>query len=354
MIRRGAAALLGTLILGTPGSLLATSFSPYPDNASPITSGMIEVHLRALQIQLFRDEGTQLMDGTPIGSGTATGSSGALLQRAELSASGRVAPMVRYLVVADLAADSSPIIRDALVDLGSSPMFTLRVGQFRIPFGIETQLPPYALPFVNRMVATFLGEQPDEIPGFLQEWDQGVEVYGEPISGPLNVAYALAVINGNGLNADDTNSAKDVVGRIGLRLAGFQIGASWYRGKRQDVSLVDQTRDRAGWDIEFNPNPLKALLIRGELISGDDGSTGRRGWYLLAAYTIADRWTPAARVERWDPDRSAASDAITRTTLGLTYRLADATTLSANYEFRTDDAHPGVGNLAVAQVQISF
>lgn len=315
---------------------------------------MIDIHLRTLQIQFFRDQGTQLMDGTPMGSGTPTGSSGTLLRRAEVSASGRVAPMVRYLVVADLAAELSPIIRDALVDLGTAPQFTLRVGQFRIPFGIETQVPPYALPFVNRMLMTFLSEQPDEVPGFLQEWDRGVEIHGEPISGPLNVAYALAVVNGNGLNTDDTNTAKDVVGRLGLRLAGFQIGASWYRGEQQDVSLVDRTRNRTGWDIEFNPNPLKALLIRGELIDGDDGSTSRRGWYLLVSYTIADQWTPAIRTERLDPDRSAGSDAITRTTLGLTYRLADTAALSLNYEFRTDEAHPGVGNLAVAQLQVSF
>jgi hypothetical protein len=353
MIRRGAAGLFGLLILGSPGSLFATSFSPYPDTSSPLSSGMIELRVRALQVQVFLDEGSQLMDGSGIGPGTSVGRSGALVRRAEVSASGKVASNVRYLLVADLAADS-PMIRDALIDLGSSVLFTLRVGQFRIPFGIETQLPPHALPFVNRTVATFLSEQPDEIPGFLQEWDRGLEVHGEPISGPLNVAYALAIVNGNGLNADDTNSAKDVVGRVGLRLAGFQIGASWYRGKQQDLSLVDRTRNRTGWDIEFNPNPLKALLIRGELIDGDDGSTGHRGWYLLAAYTIADRWTPAVRIERWDPDRSAASDAITRTTLGLTYLLADATSLSLNYEWRDDEGHPGVGNLAVAQLQVSF
>lgn len=353
MVRRGAAALFGLLILGSPGSLFATSFSPYPDNSSPISSGIIEIRLRALQFQVFRDEGSQLMDGSAIGAGTSVGRSGTLVRRAELSASGRVASNVRYLLVADLAA-SSPVIRDALIDLGSMPMFTLRVGQFRIPFGIETQLPPSALPFVNRMVMTFLSEQPDEIPGLLQEWDRGIEVHGEPISGPLNVAYALAVVNGNGLNADDTNSAKDVVGRLGLRLAGFQIGASWYRGKRQGATFADVSHNRAGWDLEISPNPIKALLIRGELIHGRDGSIAHRAWYLLASYTIADRWTPAARLERLAPDRGAGADAISRTTLGLSYRLADAATLSANYEFRTDDAHSGVGNLAVAQLQVSF
>ncbi len=353
MIRRGAALLLGTLVLGAPGSLFATSFSPYPDPASVVSEKMIDIRLRALQIQFFDDQGTQLTDGTPLGAGTPTGSSGVLLRRAEVSASGRVSPMVRYLVVADLAADS-PVIRDALVDLGPTPKVMFRVGQFRIPFGIETQVPPSALPFVNRMLMTLVGEQPDEVPGLLQEWDRGVEIHGEPVSGPLNVALALALINGNGLNTDDTNHAKDLVGRIGLRLAGFQIGASWYRGEQQDALLVDQKRDRTGWDIEFNPNPLKALLIRGEVISADDGSIGRRGWYLLVTYTLADQWTLALRTERLDPDQSIASDTITRTTLGLTYVLATTTSLSLNYEWKDDQGHPGVGNVALAQGQISF
>jgi hypothetical protein len=314
---------------------------------------MLAIHVRALQVQLYRDEGDQRPDGSPIGPGTTNARSGALIRRAELGVSGRVAPHVRYLLVADLAA-STPVLRDALVDLGGSPVITLRVGQFRLPFGIETQVAPHRLPFINRMLATHLAEQPDEIVGLLQEWDRGVQVLGEPISGPLNVAWALALVNGNGLNADDTNSAKDVVGRIGLRLAGFQLGASWYRGRLADATFVDRARNRTGWDLEFNPNPLKALLIRGELIRGRDDSISRRGWYLLASYTIADRWTPAARIERWDPDRSAGADAVTRTTLGLTYQLAETTALSLNYEFRDDAAHPGVGNLALAQLQVSF
>lgn len=352
MTRSVTAALLGLVILGAPRPSLATSFSPYPDEASVVTANMLAIHVRALQVQLYRDEGDQRPDGSPIGPGTTNARSGAFIRRAEVGVSGRVAPHVRYLVVADLAA--APVLRDALVDLGGSPVITLRVGQFRLPFGIENQVAPHRLPFINRMLATHLAEQPDEIVGLLQEWDRGVQVLGEPISGPLNVAWTLALVNGSGLNADDTNSAKDVVGRVGLRLAGVQLGASWYRGRLADATFADRARNRTGWDIEFNPNPLKALLIRGELIRGRDDSSSRRGWYLLTSYTIADRWTAAARIERWDPDRGIGSDAITRTTIGLTHHLSGDTVLSVNYEWRDDQSHPRVGNFALAQVQVSF
>jgi len=206
------------------------------------------------------------------------------------------------------------------------------------------------------MLASYLGEQQKTLANFVQERDLGVRLAGEPISGPLNVSYALALINGDGLNAVDANELKDTVGRVGIRLAGFQVGSSVYRGRRRDAAapLPYRDRTRVGWDVEINPNPLKALLIRGELVSGRDDSTTRRGWYVLAAYRLTDRWEPAARVERWDPDRGAGNDAFTRTTLGVNYHITGDTRLAVNYEFRDDKTHPALGNLALAQYQISF
>jgi len=352
MSLRLTAALFFLILASVPLPALATSFSPYPDDLSDAPTSPMQIRLREIQIQLYRDQGDQLPDGRAIGSGSGLGRGGVLVRRAELGVTGVVPPGVRYLVVADLVA--SPVLRDAFIEIGAGPQFQVRAGQLRIPFGIETQLPPHTLPAVNRMLMTFLGEQPDEIPGFLQEWDRGLEVLGEPISGPLNVSYALAVVNGTGPNAPDSNDAKDFVGRVGLRLAGYQVGASWYRGRSPDAAGVDHPRTRAGWDLEINPNPLKTLLIRGELIYGHDDTLARRGWYLLAAYTIDDDWTPLVRIERWDPDQNTDADTMTRTTLGLTYTASEQVAVSLNYEYRRDPANPGLGNLAVAQAQISF
>jgi hypothetical protein len=352
MIARLIAAVFGLILSAAPSPSIATSFSPYPDDSLDGPVGPVQIRLRSIQVQIFRDDGDQLPDGNAIGGGSGTGRSSVMLRRAELGVTGGLTPRARYLVVADLAA--SPVLRDAFIELNAGPQFQVRAGQLRLPFGIETQLPPHRLPAINRMLTTFLAEQPDEIPGFLQEWDRGIEVLGEPISGPLNLSYALAVVNGTGPNAPDSNDAKDLVGRVGLRLAGFQVGTSWYRGRAPDSTGFDRARNRSGWDLEFNPNPLKALLIRGEVIHGHDTAGASRGWYVLATYTIRDRWTPLARIERWDPDLDTGADTITRTTVGLTLTAWDAAAFSLNYEYRRDAAHPGVGNLALAQAQISF
>jgi hypothetical protein len=317
----------------------------------------ITIGVNALQIQYYHDTGDQLGDGTPngppIGSGTPFGRNGFTLRRAEFYARGQVTERITYETLFDLSG-SAPIVRDAFVEIAGAPYANVRLGQFRIPFGVETQLSSNHLLFIDRMLVTYLGEQQQVASSVLQEWDRGVQLVGEPISGPLNVSYALALVNGEGLNADDGNGLTDVVGRFGIRVAGYQIGASSYRGKRRDAGFIDRDRTRFGWDAEINPNPLKALLIRGELVRGRDDQTTTRGWYVLAAYRFTDCWEPAVRVERWDPDRNAAGDGFTRTTLGLNYHIVGDTRLSANYEFRDDKAHPAMGNLALIQYQLSF
>ena len=313
----------------------------------------ITIGVNAFQIQYYRDEGDQLADGTPIGSGTSLGRNGLKLRRAELYLRGRITERVAYYITADANGSGTPI-RDAYLDVAWTPSAGFRLGQFRIPFGIEPQTSSRKLLFIDRVLISSLGEQQRVIENVLQERDLGVRLAGEPLSGPLNVSYAAALVNGEGTNKTETNGLKDVVGRFGLRLAGVQIGASAYRGKRQDAAFVDRDRTRFGWDAEFNPNYLKALLIRAELITGRDDLTHRRGWYAVAAYQVTDHWQPAARFEAWDPDSDAAGDTFTRTTLGVNYYLAGDTKLAANYEFRNDKAHPGLGNLALAQYQISF
>ena len=315
----------------------------------------ITIGVNALQIQSYHDTGNQLGDGTPIGAGTSLGRNGMIIRRAEFYARGRVTERMRYETLFDLSG-SAPIVRDAFIEIAGAPYANVRLGQFRIPFGVETQLSSNNLVFINRMLATYLGEQQRVVSNLLQEWDRGVQIGGEPISGPLNISYALALINGEGLNPADGNGLTDLVGRFGIRVAGYQIGASTYRGTRRDAAapFLDRDRTRFGWDTEINPNPLKALLIRGELIRGRDDQTTTRGWYVLAAYRVTDCWEPAVRVERWDPDRGAAGDGFTRTTLGLNYHIVGDTRLSANYEFRDDQAHPALGNLALIQYQLSF
>lgn len=356
-IRLAVGVAFAALAVGAAPSLAFSDLTTADEQLSRLAAhaGLITVGVNALQVQYYRDEGDQLADGTAIGEGTALGRTGFKLRRAELYARGRVSDAIRYDLVFDLNG-SGTILRDGFIDLVGPPYAALRFGQFRIPFGIETQQSARKLVFIDRMLVSYLGEQQRTIANFVQERDLGVRLAGEPVSGPINVSYALALVNGDGLNTLDANDLKDTVGRVGIRLAGFQVGSSVYHGTRRDAAAPFRNRDRTrvGWDAEINPNPLKALLIRGELVSGRDDRTTRRGWYVLAAYRLTDQWEPAARVERWDPDRGAGNDAITRTTLGVNYHIAGDTQLAVNYEFRDDKAHPALDNLALAQYQISF
>jgi hypothetical protein len=356
-IRLAVGVAFAALAVGASPLLAFSELTTADEQINRLTArtDLFTVGVNALQVQYYRDEGNQLADGTPIGEGTALGRNGFTLRRAELYARGRVSDTIRYDLIFDLNG-SGTILREGFIDLIGPPYAALRFGQFRIPFGIETQHSAKNLVFIDRMLTSSLGEQQKTLANFVQERDLGVRLAGEPISGPINVSYALALVNGDGLNTVDVNELKDSVGRVGIRLAGFQVGSSVYRGRRRDAAapFLNRDRTRVGWDAEINPNPLKALLIRGELVSGRDDSTTRRGWYVLAAYRFTDRWEPAARIERWDPDRAAGNDTFSRTTLGVNYHIAGDTRLAVNYEFRDDKAHPALDNLALAQYQISF
>jgi hypothetical protein len=196
-IRLAVGVAFAALAVGASPLLAFSELTTADEQINRLTAhtDLIMVGVNALQVQYYRDEGNQLADGTPIGEGTALGRNGFTLRRAELYARGRVSDTIRYDLIFDLNG-SGTILREGFIDLIGPPYAALRFGQFRIPFGIETQHSAKNLVFIDRMLTSYLGEQQKTLANFVQERDLGVRLAGEPISGPINVSYALALVNG--------------------------------------------------------------------------------------------------------------------------------------------------------------
>jgi phosphate-selective porin len=243
------------------------------------------------------------------------------------------------------------------------------VGQYRIPFGIETQTSSRKLHFINRMLVTSPHtEQASSAlvtsvkTGYLQERDIGLRLTGKPLSGPIGLDYSVAIINGSDRNTTDRNDKKDWVGRVGLSpLKMLTIGGSAYLGKSpQTVTAAGVTtftglnvkRNRYGVDLEIQP--VGPMLIRAEYITGKDHTVTFKGYYAFVAYRLPMDIEPLARIERLDPDNSASNNEITRTTVGVNYYIKGETKIQANYEFRDDKAAPRIGNMALVQLQLGF
>ncbi|HKB83849.1 MAG TPA: porin, partial [Burkholderiales bacterium] len=205
---------------------------------------------------------------------TSTGTTHTQFQAAtaELEASGYIFPGLVYAQVVieprdnlgrglgdsiakNISASNAPtgILRDAFFDLVlAEPGATVRLGQQRIPFGIEAQTPGGLLPFTSRSYLDLkltrnagLDNTKFSNAEFIQERDIGAQTRGRLAGGKFE--YAVGVFNGAGINVSDTNNSKDVVGRLGFNpLRGLRFGVSGYEGTQVDIQSKSGNRDRIG------------------------------------------------------------------------------------------------------------
>lgn len=312
------------------------------------------------QAQYFSDQS----DGIPNG----TGNNGLFLRRTLFFAKGKLLEDFFYTVTFDVSVSSDPL-RDAYLDWTAFRPAQLRVGQFRIPFGIENQLSSRKLYFVDRMLIT--GPNTEQASskaitsvksGFLQERDLGLRVSGRLLSGPIGLDYAVAVINGSDKNTVDKNDKKDILGRVGIApLKTLTLGGSFYVGKSpQTVTAAGVTtftgvnvkRDRYGADLEFRP--MEPLIVRAEYMTGKNDAVKFNYYYALVAYRLPIDIEPAVRLERLDPNKDVSDNEITRATFGVNYYIKGDTKVQVNYELRDDKGNPNVENMTLAQLQVSF
>jgi len=130
-----------------------------------------------------------------------------LLRRLRPIIQGRVARYFEFRVMPDFGNDSS-VVYDAYLDTRLSKSFRVRVGKDKPPIGLEQLYSDYSLLFPERSLATNL----------VPTRDIGVQAIGEAGAGAL--AYAGGVFNGardGEVGGIDTNSAKDLVGRLTIR-----------------------------------------------------------------------------------------------------------------------------------------
>lgn len=130
-------------------------------------------------------------------------------------------------------------IEDAYINLAFHPLVQFRTGRFKAPLGLENLKSSTKLTFIERALPTQL------VPIF----DQGVQLWGEPLDGRLS--YAFAVTNGavDGTNVDntDTNDRKEFTGRLFLKplktsaqplLAGLGVGIAGSTGRQVGTSAA--------------------------------------------------------------------------------------------------------------------
>ncbi|HEY6046080.1 MAG TPA: porin [Pyrinomonadaceae bacterium] len=244
----------------------------------------------------------------------------ARIRRAELKFTGEISPHFKWTVMIDPAKSlslnntfvtvsgtsvlkdtsvnqASRILQDAFITLSYWKRVNVNVGQFKIPLSLEGLQSSATLDTERALFAS------DRARGgtYGDIRDIGLMIYG-PLS--KRVDYQLGVFNGSGENQNDLdkNDQKAVAGRLVVRpafLRGLQLGGSgvWGDGQRFDRPR----RDRLGAEGLFVRGPL---TLKGEMMTGSDGTLHRRGYYGHFVYQFRPRFQGVFRVDTWDPDIS--------------------------------------------------
>ena len=240
-------------------------------------NGDYEIKLRGL----VQGDARFFLDGVPAGTYDTF-----LLRTARPSLEGSLGKLVAFRLTPEFAGDSASLV-DAYVDLRFNPAYTLRVGKFTSPVGLERLQSSAALSEIERALPSELAPNRDI----------GVQLQGELANS--GVSYAIGVFNGavDGRDAATTNPDNnfEYAGRLffepfkndasALSGLGFGIGASI--GDKHGSGSNFLPRFRTPGQVQFF-GYLPAVLADGQQTRfSPEGYYYRGGFGLLAEYIIS-------------------------------------------------------------------
>jgi phosphate-selective porin len=250
-----------------------------------------------------------------------------LIRRARLILAGDIFKNLCYKLQVDVG--KSPILLEAMLDWSFSSYFSLRIGQFKVPFSQENLTSSSDLDTINRSQA-----EEKLCPGRdigSQGRDIGAMVFGKQSI----LEYQLGVFNGSGINRADLNDQKDIGGRVTLHpIESLSVGAAFYDGHSRPDSespaVVRENGHRTGLEISYVQS---ALSIKGEYILAKDDQVSKSGWYLQGGYFFMPKELQGIiRFDSYDKNKDSVRDRSDRLTLGLNWFFAEKTKLQINYE----------------------
>ena len=286
-------------------------------------------------------------------------------RRARFGVRGRVLEDFTYYFMIEaspfIGGTGSPFLMDAFVTWDRFEMAKISVGSYKQPFGLEVyETACSQLITIDRAIVS------DQV--VVPQRDYGLMLLGGGPNSRLN--YAVAVMNGSGLNIKDENNKKDFVGRVTYQLFDFlHLGGSFRYG--YPVPNDDDT-DRTTWGGEIRLD-FNNLHIQGEYIQDEGGynraaDTGcgseplelgerRAGAYGMVWYETKWNLEPVFKYEYFDQDLdqdnipNAYSE---RMTLGINYHFSKKVRLQVNYQANIETVVNKDNDRFLAQIQVMF
>jgi hypothetical protein len=260
---------------------------------------------------------------------------------ARLKAQAEITEKITVFTQFDIAKE--PELLDAYVEYSHSKLLNARLGQFKLPFGFETQASKYDLEAINRSLV------------IAHLWSNGVSRSyvrdaGLALMGRWKLLeYKVGAVNGVGYNytedfyteggsqlgasassgftswGKDNNNSKDIVGRVGVGIPMFAgLGFSFYEGKWPVYSTTECDCDRSAKAFDLYLDTGK-VLVQYEHIWAQGSPSGIMdindakygGYYVVVGYRATPLIEPVWKVDILDPDKDADGDRMTDMYFGM-------------------------------------
>jgi len=279
------------------------------------------------------------------------------LHRARLIVQGNITDSWSYYTQTELGGTGVKLV-DAYTAYKLADYFKVSVGQFKIPFSLESLTPDAQLEFIDRsQLVEALAARSKDVIGNQQGRDIGITIGGSfaKVDQRYLFDYTLGVFNGAGYDVTtDNNDRKDWAGRLVFHpIANLDLGADIYEGKGIPTGgTKDQARNRYGFDARYVIGPLS---LNAEYDHGTDAAIQKDGLFGQVAYFIIPQIQIAAKYDTYDPNKVIKTDRAKIYTGGVNFFFNKWTKLSFDYLDRREEAATQVkNNIFEAQLQLAF
>ncbi len=244
-----------------------------------------------------------------------------LIRRARVNVAGPISPKASYKLQfqLDKGTGKTVAMRDAYIDLATGKTSRLRAGQAKLLIGYE--LPESSSDRLEPERALVI----DKL--FPDQRDIGLQ--WQYIC-PKGSVVDLALVNGTGLNATDTNDRKDFVFSVHKPFAWGSASFAVYDGRTgRGASAEEKDRLAAGLEIG-----KKKTRLRGEYITGRDLGKDVKGWYARLSQQMTKSGALYVKYDTFDENTDLSNDLFRRWWAGWAEDLDPRMRLTLGWETR--------------------
>lgn len=275
------------------------------------------------------------------------------------------AEIVKNLTVGFMFDFSSAKLHEYWGQYRVCDQFTIKGGQFKTPFTIESNLSTAEVEIINgiQSVQYLAGIDPSDICyGGNAGRDLGIMAFGSflPYKNRNLMEYRIGVFNGQGYNQRDKNRYKDIVGMLTLQpIKAVSLVGSFYLGHGYAVTdnlfgafKAGENYLRNRWSIGTEIK-TKPVYIRAEYLEGKDAIIKSQGAYAVANIHVHPKWDIIACCDYFDMNKRADAWQ-TNYILGAQWNLFRRCRLQAQYIYQDRGKERHGSNVVMTQIQLGF